>query len=77
MLYCLCLSRPLLVCIGRSVLIQSVELGVINVPLHIMCLKSDLITGPVTVGVRPTLPVPGVSLLLGNDLAGGKVVSIL
>lgn len=77
MVYCLCLSRPLLVCTGRSVLIQSVELGVINVPLHIMCLKSDLITGPVTVGVRPTLPVPGVSLLLGNDLAGGKVVSIL
>ena len=26
------------------------------------------------VGVRPTLPVKGVSLLLGNDLAGGRVV---
>uniref|UniRef100_A0A8W8JI11 Uncharacterized protein n=1 Tax=Magallana gigas TaxID=29159 RepID=A0A8W8JI11_MAGGI len=57
-----------------SVLLQGVELGVINVPLHRICLKSDLITGPVTVGVRPTPPVPGVSLLLGNDLAGGKVV---
>lgn len=59
---------------GRSVLIQGVELGVINVPLHRICLKSDLITGPVTVGVPPTLPVPCVSLLLGNDIAGGKVV---
>lgn len=59
----------------KPVLIQGVELGVINVPLHIICLKPDLITGPVTVGVRHTLPVPGVSLLLGNDLAGEKVVA--
>lgn len=44
----------------RSGLLQGVELGVINVPLHRICLKSDLITGPVTVRVRPTLPVPGV-----------------
>ncbi|KAK3084422.1 hypothetical protein FSP39_016366 [Pinctada imbricata] len=60
---------------GRSVLLQGVELGVIDVPLHEIYLKSDLITGPVIVGVRPTLPVQGVSLLLGNDLAGGKVVA--
>ena len=59
----------------RSVLLQGVELGVIDVPLHKIYLKSDLITGPVIVGVRPTLPVQGVSLLLGNDLAGGKVVA--
>ena len=58
----------------KSVLLQSVELGIIDVPLHRIYLKSDLITGPVIVGVRPTLPVQGVSLLLGNDLAGGKVV---
>ena len=60
---------------GRSVLLQGVELGVIDVPLHEIYLKSDLITEPVIVGVRPTLPVQGVSLLLGNDLAGGKVVA--
>ena len=59
---------------GGSVLLQGVELGVIDVPLHRISLKSDLVTGPVIVGVRPTLPVPGISLLLGNDLAGGKVV---
>ena len=30
-------------------------------------------TGEVVVGVRQSLPVPGISLILGNDLAGGKV----
>ncbi|VDI17675.1 Hypothetical predicted protein [Mytilus galloprovincialis] len=34
-----------------------------------------LITGPVVVGVRPNLPVEGVTLLLGNDLARNKVVA--
>jgi hypothetical protein len=38
-------------------------------------IKSDLITGPVIVGVRHNLPFEGVSLLLGNDLAGIKVVA--
>ena len=31
-------------------------------------------SGAVIVGVRPTLPIPGVSLILGNDLAGKKVI---
>ena len=31
-------------------------------------------SGPIIVGVQPTLPVEGVSLLLGNDLAGAKVM---
>jgi len=30
--------------------------------------------GQVVVGVRPTLPVEGISLLLGNDMAGDKVI---
>jgi len=38
-------------------------------------IKSDLITGPVIVGVRHNLSFEGVSLLLGNDLAGIKVVA--
>jgi hypothetical protein len=38
-------------------------------------IKSDLITGPVIVGVRHNLPFEGDSLLLGNDLAGKKVVA--
>ncbi|VDI69364.1 Hypothetical predicted protein [Mytilus galloprovincialis] len=62
--------------VGASVLLQGVELGCcIDVPLHRIYLKSDLITGPVVVGVRPNLPVEGVTLLLGNDLARNKVVA--
>ena len=50
------------------------ELGFTSVPLHKVFLKSDLVSGYVTVGIRPDLPVKGVSLLLGNDLAGDKVM---
>ena len=61
---------------GTSVLIQGVERGFVNVPLHNMYLSSDLVTGLVAVGIRPSLPFKGVHLLLGNDLAGDKVVVI-
>lgn len=59
--------------IGASVLMQGIECGSIEVPLHNVLLKSDLKSGPVIVGIRPSLPVEGVDFLLGNDLAGGKV----
>lgn len=61
---------------GASILVQGIECGFVNVPLHKLNLKSELASGIVTVGVRPTLPVEGVSFLLGNDLAGGKVVPV-
>ena len=44
-----------------------------DVPLHRVNLKSDLVKGVVNVGVRESLPIEGISLLLGNDLAGDKV----
>ena len=59
---------------GTSVLIQGLECGFVNVPLHNIYLSSDLVTGLVAVGIRPSLPFKGVHLLLGNDLAGDKVV---
>ena len=59
---------------ATSVLIQGVECGFVNVPLHNIYLSSDLVTGPMAVGIRPYLPFKGVHLLLGNDLAGDKVV---
>ena len=59
---------------GTSVLIQGVECGFVNVPLHNIYLSSDLVTGLVAVGIKPSLPLKGVHLLLGNDLAGDKVV---
>ena len=41
---------------GTGVLIQGVECGFINVPLHNIYLSSDLVTGLVAVGIRPSLP---------------------
>ena len=37
---------------GTSVLIQGVECGFVNVPLHNIYLSSDLVNGPVAVGIR-------------------------
>ena len=59
---------------GDNVIIQGVELGYMTVPLHKINLKSDLVSGDVVVGVRQKLHVEGITLLLGNDLAGDKVV---
>ena len=59
---------------GTNILIQGVECGFVNVPLHNYYLFSDLVTDPVAVGIRPSLPFKGVYLLLGNDLAGDKFV---
>ncbi len=60
---------------GSSVLIRGIELGCVKVPLHSVYLQSDLFTGVVELGVRSQLPVEGVGLILGNDVAGGKVFS--
>ncbi|KAL2091675.1 hypothetical protein ACEWY4_013938 [Coilia grayii] len=56
-----------------SVLVEDVGGEYGSVPLHSVFLKSNLVTGFVTVGVMPSLPIKGVGLLLGNDLAGGQV----
>lgn len=42
---------------GISVLLQGVEMRVISVPLHVIKLQSDIISGTVTVGLQPPLPV--------------------
>ena len=51
-----------------------VDLEVMSIPLHRIQVQSDLVSGPVSVGVRPSLPVKGVDFILGNDLAGDKVM---
>ena len=60
---------------GTNVLLQGVELGTISVPLHKVFLRCSLKTGPVVIGVRSSLPVRGITVLLGNDLAGGRVIA--
>ncbi len=56
---------------GSSVLIRGIELGCVKV--HSVYLQSDLFTGVVKLGVRSQLPVEGVGLILGNDIASVKV----
>lgn len=58
---------------GKRIMISSLW-GVCSVPLVETYLWSSLYVGPALVGVVKTLPVPGVQLLLGNDLAGGRVI---
>ena len=52
----------------------NVEMGVLEVPLHEVKNKFSLINGNIVIGLRPSLPVEGISLILGNDLAGEKVM---
>ena len=56
---------------GANVLISGVEMGILEVPLHEVNIKSSLIN---VIGMRPPLPVEGISLILGNDLAGERVM---
>uniref|UniRef100_A0AAQ4NYV1 Gypsy retrotransposon integrase-like protein 1 n=1 Tax=Gasterosteus aculeatus aculeatus TaxID=481459 RepID=A0AAQ4NYV1_GASAC len=58
---------------GSHILLCGIEANPISVPLHWVHMHSDLVSGRFRVGVVPTLAVEGVALLLGNDIAGGKV----
>ena len=49
-------------------------MGVLEVSLHEVNIKSILINGNIVIVMRPSFPVEGISLILGNDLAGGKVM---
>ena len=55
---------------GANVLISGVEMGVLEVSLYEVNIKSSLINGNIVIGMGPLLPVVGISLILGNDLAG-------
>ena len=59
---------------GRNVLLRGVEMGELTVSLHTKQLETVFTTGSVVVGVQPALPIEGIALLMGNDLAGGKIV---
>uniref|UniRef100_A0A1A8GVS8 Gypsy retrotransposon integrase-like protein 1 n=2 Tax=Nothobranchius korthausae TaxID=1143690 RepID=A0A1A8GVS8_9TELE len=59
---------------GLSVLLSGLNSEPVLRPLHRVWLKCDLVQGVFDLAVCPTLPVTGVTLLLGNDVAGGAVV---
>lgn len=55
------------------VLAQGIEMGLLKIPLHSICIQTDIVTGSVRVDVCDQLTIRGVSMILWNDLAGGKV----
>ena len=57
---------------GASVLLQDAG-GFVKEPVPVENLKSELVSRPVTQGLQSTLPVEGVSIIIGNDLASGRV----
>ena len=56
---------------GTSGLLEGVG-GFAEAPLHRVNLRSDLVSGSVTVGVQS---VEGIYFIIGNDLAGTKVLA--
>lgn len=60
---------------NECILLQGIA-DFVSVPLVRVKLQSDLVTGPVIVGIVDQLPVKGVTFLLGNDLAGGQVSAV-
>ena len=63
--------------LNTSVCITGIGNESFDVPLHRVYLKSALVSGPITVGVTPSLPkgLKGITLLLGNEVAGSRVVA--
>ena len=61
---------------GANVLLQGADPCFHSVPLHHINLKSDFVSGQVVVGERPTLPFEDISLLIGIDMAGDKVIMV-
>lgn len=59
--------------VGSDVPVLGLSMENIGVPLHKILVESNLVLGEIAVGVRPCYPIQGVSFLMGNDLAGGKV----
>ncbi len=44
-----------------------------SLQLHKACLKSKFMTSDVTVGIVDRIPVEGLQIVLGNNIAGGQV----
>ena len=58
---------------GDCILMRGMGLNVLPVPVHKLELDCGLVQGEVAMGTRPALPIRGVDVILGNDLAGSRV----
>uniref|UniRef100_A0A1A7XKF8 Gypsy retrotransposon integrase 1 n=1 Tax=Iconisemion striatum TaxID=60296 RepID=A0A1A7XKF8_9TELE len=59
---------------GFSVLLTGIELGSFSSPVHQVKLNCPVVSGMVQIAVCKELPIAGIDVLLGNDLARGRVV---
>ncbi|KAK5890791.1 hypothetical protein CesoFtcFv8_014277 [Champsocephalus esox] len=62
---------------GYGSLLCGIEMGYVPRPVHNVHIQSKLITGFFPVAVCPALPIRGIVLLMGNDIAGGKITPAL
>lgn len=60
-----------------NVVLSGTEMGYVPRPLHKVRVDCQLVSGVFPVAVCPVLPITGVTMLLGNDIAGGQVVPAL
>ena len=58
---------------GRYVLVHGLGGGYVHAPIYRIYLKSELVSACVEVAEVNSLPVRGIDLLLGNDIAGTRV----
>lgn len=49
----------------------------ISVPLRKVMLQSELMSGEGAVGVCPGFPIKGIALLMGNNIAEGRVLVMI
>lgn len=58
-------------------MVRGVGGGYENAPLHWIYLRSELVSKYATVAEVSSLPLIGIDLLLGNDVAGTRVTSVV
>lgn len=58
---------------GAFIPVLGMGMSIFQVPVHKLVLHSKLFNGEVKMGVRPELPIDGITVILGNDVAGDRV----
>ncbi|XP_038123067.1 GTPase IMAP family member 9-like [Cyprinodon tularosa] len=67
-------SMETTVAVLGAVLVRGFGMRDIGVLLHKVVIQSGLWSGDAVVGVRPSFQIAGISMIMGNDLAGGRVL---